>query len=246
MRTLLLPAIALFGCWTAPKPASTPAKPPEAAGGGGGATGGATYGGAIASLTGTDDSSTGFDSDIYGGLLGTDDGLGPGGYGAGGYGSTSGRVGGGGRRPGRGAAGGGTGVGTLGTGSLGTGGLGSGTAGRRGQLARLPTLNIGQQDPAVTALDAAIIRRYLRRNLQKFQYCYEKELLAKPSISGTVTARFTVDRDGKVTSASCTGLAVVEDCVGDVIRTIDFPRPPDGSAVTVTYPFVFSMGPSTP
>ena len=33
-------------------------------------------------------------------------------------------------------------------------------------------------------LDKAVVRRYIKRELHKIQYCYEKELLANATISG--------------------------------------------------------------
>jgi len=46
------------------------------------------------------------------------------------------------------------------------------------------------QPSAEGDLDKAIIRRYIKRNIQKIQYCYEKQLLAKPTLAGTVSAQF--------------------------------------------------------
>jgi flavin-dependent dehydrogenase len=88
-------------------------------------------------------------------------------------------------------------------------------------------------------LDKAIIRRYVKRNIQKLRYCYEKELIAKTKLKGTITATFVIGADGKVTSAKATGLkdgAAVEECYGRMIEMIAFPKPKTGE-VTVTYPF---------
>src|SRR5664279_2883307 len=123
--------------------------------------------GTFASLVGTGDISSGFDdSNIYGGLLGTETG------------------------------GGGTGWGTIGTGRYGTIGHGSSTSspssgGMRGRSASAPTVSIGQPN-AKGDLDPAIIRRYIKRNIQKLEYCYEKQLLAKPGLAGTVQAQFFI------------------------------------------------------
>src|SRR5450755_2750686 len=118
--------------------------------------------GSFASLTGTGDISSGFDdSNIYGGLLGTEaDEFG--------YGTT-----------GLGPGGGGTGWGTIGTGRYGTIGHGTSTSspptgGMRGRSASAPTISIGQPN-AKGDLDTAIIRRYIKRNVQKLEYCYEKQ-----------------------------------------------------------------------
>jgi len=123
--------------------------------------------------------------------------------------------------------------------------VGSGTgdnhAGRGGARVRtvVPTVSIGQ--PGVQGdLDKAIIRRYIKRNLQKIQYCYEKQLLNKPRLAGTVRTQFTIGGDGKVTSSTGAGVDdEVASCVADVIRAIEFPKPKTNDVVTVSYPFVF-------
>jgi hypothetical protein len=255
MRRFLVVLTVLVGCWTASKPSTTPKKSVESASTGGAAYGGEAYGGAqyarsagilgaaaqtqggaFASLTGTGDISSGFDdANIYGGLLGddADDQNGGLGFGRSGFGSGSG--------------GGGTGWGTIGTGRYGTighgsnsGGVGGGRGGMRGRTADVPSVKIGQ--PTATGdLDKAIIRRYVKRNIQKIQYCYEKELLAKPTLAGTVTVDFTIGSDGKVVKSKGAGIPVVADCVAHVIQGIEFPKP-KSPTVTVTYPLIFATG----
>ncbi|HEY4242634.1 MAG TPA: AgmX/PglI C-terminal domain-containing protein [Kofleriaceae bacterium] len=193
-------------------------------------------GGAFASLTGTGDISSGFDdSNIYGGLLGNEAGEMNGGFGYG--------------RSGFGPGGGGTGWGTIGTGRYGTIGHGSGTGtgygvgggrgGMRGRVSAVPTVSIGQPN-AQGDLDKAIIRRYIKRNIQKIQYCYEKELLAKPGLAGTVSTQFFITPNGTVASSTGTGVdPSVASCVADVIHGIEFPKPKGGGGVQVNYPFTF-------
>ncbi len=195
-----------------------------------------TQGGAFASLTGTGDISSGFDdSNIYGGLLGNEAGEMNGGFGFG--------------RSGFGPGGGGTGWGTIGTGRYGTIGHGSGTGtgygvgggrgGMRGRTSAVPTVSIGQPN-AQGDLDKAIIRRYIKRNIQKIQYCYEKELLAKPALSGTVSTQFFITPNGTVASSSGSGVdPSVANCVAGVIKDIEFPKPKGGGGVQVNYPFTF-------
>jgi len=110
------------------------------------------------------------------------------------------------------------------------------------QPSGFPTVSIGQ--PTVTGdLDKAIIRRYVKRNIQKLTYCYEKELLQKPGLSGTINVSFGITTDGKVTSTTGSGVnANVATCVGSVISSIEFPKPKSGS-VQVTYPLTFALGP---
>ena len=60
-------------------------------------------------------------------------------------------------------------------------------AARRGA----PQVRIGNAS-ATGDLDKNIIRRYIRRKLPRIRYCYEKELLVKPSLSGTVVTQFLI------------------------------------------------------
>jgi hypothetical protein len=195
-----------------------------------------TQGGAFASLTGTGDISSGFDdSNIYGGLLGNEAGEMNGGFGFG--------------RSGFGPGGGGTGWGTIGTGRYGTIGHGNGTGsgygvgggrgGMRGRSSAVPTVSIGQPN-SQGDLDKAIIRRYIKRNIQKITYCYEKQLLAKPALAGTVATQFFITPNGTVASSTGSGVdPEVASCVADVIKGIEFPKPKGGGGVQVNYPFTF-------
>jgi hypothetical protein len=119
---------------------------------------------------------------------------------------------------------------------------GSAGFGRRGVQAPVLGVTIGQ--PSVQGdLDRAIIRRYIKRNLQNIQSCYEKQLLKAPRLAGTVEAEFTIGADGKVTASTATGVdAAVASCVADVIQQIEFPKPKNNSVASVKYPLVFRPG----
>jgi len=143
----------------------------------------------------------------------------------------------------------GTGLGTIGTGRFGIGGgmgvgpgKGHGIGGLNRRSSAVPTITIGR--PTVKGdLDAAILRRYLRRNIMKLQYCYEKELLATPGIQGTVTVAFTIGSDGRVSASSADGLrnTSVQSCMANVIKAIEFPKP-KSSEVVVSYPITVYPG----
>ncbi|MBS1123248.1 MAG: domain containing protein, partial [Deltaproteobacteria bacterium] len=146
---------------------------------------------------------------------------------------------------------GGTGWGTIGLGNYGTlghrggtsgAGYGVGAGGLGRKITRPPTVTIGQPSSDV-GLDKAIIRRLIRRNLQKIQYCYEKELVSKPTLAGTVTVKFTINPDGVVVSATGSGMTNVDSCVATVVQGISFPKPNGGGAVVVSYPFTFRPEP---
>ncbi|HUS63270.1 MAG TPA: AgmX/PglI C-terminal domain-containing protein [Kofleriaceae bacterium] len=196
---------------------------------------GTTQGGAFASLTGTGDISSGLDDkDVYGGLLGNEVGEMNGGFGYGISGTGSGQ--------------GGTGWGTIGTGRYGTIGHGSGTGsgygvgsgrGMRGRSAAVPNVRIGNAD-ATGSLDKNIIRRYIRRKLPAIRYCYEKQLLVKPKLAGTVKASFVIAETGNVVVSSADGMdGDVSRCIATAIKSIEFPKPKGGGVVKVNYPFTF-------
>jgi hypothetical protein len=195
-------------------------------------------GGAFSSLTGTSEISSGFeDTNIYGGKIGNETGEMSGGFG---YARSS-----------FGPGGGGTGWGSICAGDFGTIGHGAGTGtgygeggGRcgpmcRGRHAAVPTVAIGQP-VSVGDMDKATIRRYIKRNIDKITYCYEKQLLAKPELSGTVATQFFITSTGSVTGATAAGVdPEVANCVAAVIAGIEFPKSDGGGGVQVSYPFTF-------
>ena len=107
----------------------------------------------------------------------------------------------------------------------------------------VPMLSDGQPN-ASGDLDKAIIRQYVKRNINKIQYCYEKNLVAKPGLKGTVMVQFFIAPTGKVTEAKGTGVDdAVSSCVTAVVKGIEFPKPKGGGGVQVNYPFTFRSAP---
>jgi hypothetical protein len=103
----------------------------------------------------------------------------------------------------------------------------------------IPKVSIGQPN-AQGDLDKAIIRRYIKRNVQKILYCYEKELLSSPDLAGTVSTQFFITPHGTVAQSSGSGVSPrVSSCVAGVIKNIEFPKPKGGGGVQVNYPFTF-------
>jgi hypothetical protein len=135
-----------------------------------------------------------------------------------------------------------TGGGTIGTGRYGKVGSGAGRSGGDGgdgRTSQVPTVSLGQPS-AKGDLERAIIRRYIKHHIHKIEYCYEKELLKKPALAGTVQSEFVIAPDGKVASSIAKGFDDdVASCVAAVIEHIEFPKPKGGDAVQVHYPFIF-------
>jgi Ca-activated chloride channel family protein len=117
--------------------------------------------------------------------------------------------------------------------------IGSGHYAARTQTVAVPTVTLAA--PVVTGdLDATIIRRYIKRHIQKVTYCYEKQLLSTPKLAGTVKVDFVIDSaSGHVAGVTAQGLGdkEVETCIAGVIRDIEFPAAKGGGTVKITYPF---------
>jgi len=102
-----------------------------------------------------------------------------------------------------------------------------------------PPVVIGRPEKIIGDYDGAIIKRYVKRKLAQISYCYDKQLIAKPDLSGTVMAQWTINMNGLVVSPTATGVdPAVSSCIAEVISTIQFPRPPQVGVYQVRYPFV--------
>ncbi len=113
--------------------------------------------------------------------------------------------------------------------------------GPRRHVAAVPPVKLGppvactQDSPC---LDKEIIRRYVKRNLAKITYCYEKELLATPGLEGTVTVNFTLSGNGRVMESNASGVSpAVSSCIAGVVSTIRFPKVGDDGIYPIKYPF---------
>lgn len=139
------------------------------------------------------------------------------------------------------------GIGTSGDGSRLSGiGFGSG----RGHWGRIPRvrrpIRWHEWGVAITGrLPPEIVQRIVRSNFGRFRYCYEKGLVHAPELSGRVTARFVIGRDGAVANVANGGSdmpdGVVTNCVLKAFYSLSFPQP-DGGIVEVTYPIMFTPG----
>ena len=101
----------------------------------------------------------------------------------------------------------------------------------------------GGQAVIMGALERSVIDSYIRRNLAKVRWCYEKELAKIPTLFGRIAIEFTIAKSGAVSRSSVKrttmGNPTVEKCVARAIKKIRFPKPKGGGIVIVSYPFVF-------
>jgi hypothetical protein len=194
----------------------------------------------IAQLTSSLDFSSGFDNANHWGPLDGVAGAGRGTFGM----SVSGNDRGGGCfMPPCGIIGsGGFNTGRIGTGKNAGDGYWTGKGGKGGLREHVPQPPRYSYPTAISGngLDKSIIKRYIKRSEASISYCYEKELLARPGLAGSVTIQFLISTTGDVQSSLGQGFdSNVASCVASVIKTINFPAPKDGSNVTVNYPFTF-------
>ena len=151
---------------------------------------------------------------------------------------------------GNGGGGHGTGVGLDGIGTCASGNCGpAGFAHGIGRISgehklRVPTL----RSPNTTVsgrLPSEVVQRIVRQNYGRFRMCYENGLRANPNLTGRVTARFVIGREGSVTNAANGGSDLpdsgVVSCVVQAFYGLSFPTPENG-IVTVSYPILFSPG----
>lgn len=94
-------------------------------------------------------------------------------------------------------------------------------------------------------LEPVKIQSIIRERYPAFRRCYEGGLASNPNLSGRVTIRFVIGRDGHVSHAYIEGNEVpdcrVAQCVREEMTKSVFPTP-EGGIVTVVYPIEFSPG----
>jgi len=134
-------------------------------------------------------------------------------------------------------------------GGLGTNGLGSGRTGYGsdggigGGKGDGRIREVGQGPIVLGALDRGVIDEVIKRHLTQIRYCYQRELQRDTSLAGKVVMKFTIAKDGSVSSAnaqkSTLGNASVDQCLVGRFLRMQFPEPEGGGIVIVSYPFVF-------
>jgi len=94
-------------------------------------------------------------------------------------------------------------------------------------------------------LPPEVVQRIVRQNYGRFRQCYENGLRTNPNLTGRVTARFVIGREGSVTNVQNGGSDLpdsgVVSCVVSAFYGVSFPTP-EGGIVTVSYPIMFSPG----
>lgn len=91
-------------------------------------------------------------------------------------------------------------------------------------------------------LSTETVEAYVLKELRRMLKCHPKPQKAKGVHRGTVDLRFFVEAAGGVSEVKASGLgnSDIEDCVAEVISSIDFPKSDNGEPVSVYYPMTFS------
>ena len=91
-------------------------------------------------------------------------------------------------------------------------------------------------------LSKEVIRRYIRDHLEQLTFCYEAQLLYRPTLEGDLAVSFLIDPAGHVQGVVASGVSTeVETCVAGVIRAIEFPKTVGGGTTQVNYPLTFHV-----
>lgn len=148
---------------------------------------------------------------------------------------------------GAGGGGGGEGEGTIhGTGDVDVGGGGSATRKKTVKGTKKPKekkVSVRTGTAKVKGqLSKELIDRVVRRHKKQIQFCFEKQLLRHPNLSGKVSLKWIITMSGGVTgakvSSSSLGNKDAESCMLRSLRSWKFPKP-QGGVVEVVYPFHF-------
>lgn len=89
------------------------------------------------------------------------------------------------------------------------------------------------------------IRSVVLRRAGAIRACYEAQLQIHDSLAGKITARWTINMEGRVDGASMVsstlGNTSVEQCILRTLRRMRFEKP-EGGVCVVQWPFVFNPG----
>lgn len=133
-------------------------------------------------------------------------------------------------------------LGTRGLGGLGLRGSGSGAGiGGIEQDVRATPADV----VVVGAMDKAIIRRVMQRNLTLTRRCADFELANDGGIAGKVVVRFVIAATGTVMESKVIETTAnnprLEQCLANAVLEMKFPQSNGGGSVIVTWPFRFEL-----
>lgn len=134
-------------------------------------------------------------------------------------------------------------VGSMGSDATGNFDSSSGTKG----LASKQGIDTTYTDPKTVVLgsmDPELLRKILREYLPQFRHCYQQELTRNEELKGVVDLNFRIEANGIVTKVTIKSKSAQfsntgSDCMANVLRLIEFPKPKGGGVVDVKQPLNF-------
>ncbi len=101
---------------------------------------------------------------------------------------------------------------------------------------------IGKPPRVSGALDAATIKRYIRRYLSGIKWCYQDRLQQNRKLRGKLTLAFTILPNGRTAKQKTANSSVrdqkLSSCIVTKMKRWKFPSPKDGGVVEVRYPLI--------
>lgn len=93
------------------------------------------------------------------------------------------------------------------------------------------------------SLPKKVIGRIVRRWASRIRYCYERQLIQHPELTGKLVVFFVINPNGRVQTAKIASSTLqnrpLERCVVSIFRVMRFPAPFGGGIVHVRYPLLF-------
>ncbi len=118
-------------------------------------------------------------------------------------------------------------------------GSGQGSGGAPARRPGGPRVTLGKTTVGA-GLAQELVRRVFKSRVNVIRFCYEQQLTVDPAIAGLLVVKLAIGADGKVTTATATGVdPKVASCVATRIRTFEFAKP-TAAPVNVTQPYTFA------
>lgn len=104
-------------------------------------------------------------------------------------------------------------------------------------------IGTGGQLEVSGGLDRETVKRVINSYRRQIRSCFESALRTRPDLTGRIAYQWVISETGPVLSVKMQSSDVnekrFEGCVQEVIRTMKFPKAPNGGRTVVIYPFEF-------
>ena len=111
-----------------------------------------------------------------------------------------------------------------------------------GSAENRPATQFSDEGHASGSLSRDAVQAVINQNVDRIRQCYGQALARNPNLSGSARFAWTITPAGGVSELSSQGGTMtdsqVSNCISEVIRRMQFPRP-QGGPVQIVYPFIF-------